>query len=175
MEKVEDGLFISVAYKGTLGNGDVFDSSEGRPPLEVQMGAGQLIKGFEAELMGMALDEKKTFTLAPEDAYGQRDDSQAHTFQRSELPPNMDPKEGETIGLTTPQGQQIPARIAKVDDTQVTVDLNHPLAGETLTFDIEVVGISETATQPAGCGCGCESEGSGGGGCGSHGDGGCSC
>ena len=75
MEKVENGIFVSVDYKGTLEDGQVFDTSHGRQPLEIQMGAGQLIKGFENELMGMALNEKKVFTLAPDDAYGQRDEN----------------------------------------------------------------------------------------------------
>lgn len=157
MQKVENGLFISVHYKGTLDNGDVFDSSEGRPPLEVQMGAGQLLKGFEAALADMALNEKKTFTLTPEEAYGPRDSKRMHSFARADVPPEMDPQVGQAIALTTPDGQQVPARIAQVDDEQVAVDLNHPLAGQALTFAIEVVGISPTATQQhAGCGGGCE-------------------
>jgi len=147
MERVENGLFVSVAYKGTLQNGQVFDSSEGRQPLEIQMGQGQVIKGFEGALEGMALSEKKTFTLDPEDAYGSRDEAYVHSFDRSELPEGMQPKIGLTVGLTTPQGQQIPARITAVEDRGITVDLNHPLAGESLTFEIEVVGISKTATQ----------------------------
>lgn len=164
MQKVENGLFISVHYTGTLDNGDVFDSSEGRAPLEVEMGKGQLINGFEAALAEMTLNEKKTFTLAPEEAYGLRDDKRLHQFARSDVPPEMDPQAGQAIALTTPDGRQVPARIAKVDDEQITVDLNHPLAGQALTFDIEVVGISPTATQqPAGCGggCNCDSDKSG--------------
>lgn len=157
MQKVANGLFVSVHYKGTLDNGEVFDSSEGRTPLEVQMGAGQLIKGFEAALADMALNEKKTFRLEPDEAYGARDDKRMHSFARSEVPPEMDPKVGQAIALTTPDGRQVPARIAAVDDEQVTVDLNHPLAGQALTFNIEVVGISPTATQShAGCGGGCQ-------------------
>ena len=169
MQKVEKGLYVSVHYKGTLDNGDVFDSSEGRMPLEVQMGAGQLIKGFEAALDDMALNEKKTFTLTPEEAYGLRDDERVHHFPRTEVPPEMNPQVGQAIALTSPDGRQIPARIAAVDDEQITVDLNHPLAGQALTFAIEVVGISPTATQAqAGCGGGC------GGGC--HDDkSGCGC
>lgn len=180
MDTVSDGLFVSVDYTGTLENGEVFDTSKGRQPLEIQMGAGQLISGFESALMGMSLNESKVFTLEPEEAYGQRDDKQTYTFQRSELPAQMDPKEGQTIGLTSQDGQQFPAFITKVDDTQVTVDLNHPLAGEKLTFDIKVVGISQTRTQPAGCGCGSGShdsancgEGCGSEGHGGHGGGGC--
>ncbi len=157
MQKVANGLFISVHYTGTLDNGNVFDSSEGRPPLEVQMGAGQLIRGFEAALADMALNEKKTFTLSPEEAYGPWDEKQMHRFARADVPPEMDPQVGQAIALTTPDGRQVPARIAEVDDERVIVDLNHPLAGQSLTFAIEVVGISPTATQQhAGCGGGCD-------------------
>ena len=157
MEKVENGVFVSVDYKGTLDNGVVFDTSQGRQPLEIQMGAGQLIKGFENALMGMTLNEKKVFTLEPEDAYGQRDESLTRSFSRSDVPPGMNPQVGMTIGLTTPEGQQVPARIVHLDDEKLTMDLNHPLAGESLTFDIEVVGISDTPTQkPMSCGSGCD-------------------
>ena len=156
MEKVETGLFVSVHYKGTLQNGEVFDTSEGRHPLEVQMGAGQLISGFENALMGMSLNEKKVFTLDPDEAYGQKDESLTHSFPREDVPAEIKPEVGQTVALASPKGQQVPATITEVDDEKVVLDLNHPLAGQTLTFDIEVVGISETATQdPAGCGGGC--------------------
>lgn len=155
MDYVENGLFVSVEYKGTLQNGELFDTSEGRQPLEVQMGAGQLIKGFEDALAGMALNEKKTFTVQPEEAYGHRIDEHVHSFARSEIPPEMDPQVGQTVALSSPDGQQIPARITGVDAEQITVDLNHPLAGEPLTFQIEIVGISKTPTQQQdGCDCG---------------------
>ena len=159
MEKVENGLYVSVDYKGTLQNGEVFDSSQGGQPLEVQMGVGQLIEGFERELMGMSLSDKKKFTLDPEDAYGQRDDSLTREFARDDFPPEMEPQVGMTIALQTPEGRQMPAQITHLDDEKLTVDLNHPLAGESLTFEIEVVGISHTATQShARCACerGCD-------------------
>ena len=171
MQKVSNGMFVSVDYRGTLDNGDVFDTSIGRQPLEVQMGAGQLIAGFENALMGMALNEKKTFTLPPEEAYGHVDDDRKHTFPASDVPSDLNPRVGQTVGLTTQDGQQIPAQIVEVNDDGVTVDLNHPLAGESLTFEIEVVGISPTPTQA--CGCDCASGGAGGN-CGTN-DGGCGC
>jgi peptidylprolyl isomerase len=160
MQKVETGQFVSVHYKGTLQNGEVFDTSEGRHPLEVQIGTGKIISGFEKALMGMSLNEKKVFTLDPEDAYGQKDDSLTHSFPRKDVPAEVNPEVGQTVALSSPEGRQVPAMITKVDDEKVVVDLNHPLAGQTLTFDIEVVGISDTATQdPAGCGgsCACSS------------------
>lgn len=160
MEKIENGLFVSVDYKGTLENGDVFDSSFDRQPLEVQMGAGQLIKGFEDALKGMTLNEKKTFSLTPEEAYGNRNEQLVHHFSRKDIPSDMNPRIGDTVALTAENGQQTPARIIEVTDENISVDLNHPLAGESLTFEIEIKGISKTATQQHGCGCG-------------HGHGGC--
>ncbi len=161
MQKVAKDMFVSVEYTGTLENGEVFDTSQGRQPLEIQMGAGQLIKGFEDALDGMALKEKKTFTLEPEDAYGQRDESLTRDFPRADVPPEMNPQVGQTVGLHDGQGQQIPATIVDVTDESVTVDLNHPMAGKALTFDIEVVSISETPTQApeceSDCGCDCSS------------------
>ncbi len=136
------------------------------------MGAGQLIKGFEAALSDMSLNDKKTFTLEPEEAYGHRNDEHMQSFPRADIPPEMDPQVGQTVALNTPDGQQIPAKIVAVDDEKITVDLNHPLAGESLTFEIKVVGISSTPTQAQdGCGCGCDSDcGTGSDGCGSGGD-----
>jgi peptidylprolyl isomerase len=157
MEKVSNGKYVRVDYKGTLRSGEVFDTSHGRQPLELKMGAGQLIEGFEKELMGMMLNEKKTFTLQPEEAYGERDESLTRIFKRSEIPPQMNPEVGQTIALSTTEGRQIPAQIVQVDDERLTVDCNHPLAGKALTFEIEVVGISDTPTQTqAGCGSGCD-------------------
>ncbi len=164
METVKNGLFVSVDYTGTLDNGDVFDSSTGKQPLEIQMGQGQLIKGFEAALMGMGLNEQKKFTLPPEEAYGQKNDAMMHSFSRTEIPGEMNPRIGDSVALTTQDGQQVPARIVDVTDESVTVDMNHPMAGKALTFEIEVMGISKTATQEQGCGCGCDH---------SHGDDGC--
>ena len=157
MEKVERGMFVSVDYKGSLENGEIFDSSHGRQPLEIQMGAGQLIKGFEKELLGMAVNEKKVFTVEPEDAYGRRDEDLSQSFARSDVPPELNPRVGMTVGVRSPEGHQIPARITYVDNEKLTLDLNHPLAGETLTFEIEVKGISNTPTQsPSACGSGCD-------------------
>ncbi|MFH1985373.1 MAG: peptidylprolyl isomerase [Pseudomonadota bacterium] len=157
METVENGLFVRVDYTGTLQNGEVFDSSRGRRPLEFKVGAGQMIPGFDAAVAGMSLNEKKTITLAPEEAYGAYDDSLTREFPRADVPPEMNPQTGQRIGMTTPDGHQIPATITQVDDEKITIDMNHPLAGESLTFDIEVVGISDTATQaPSGCGSGCD-------------------
>jgi len=158
MQKIENGQYVSVHYTGTLEDGKVFDSSEGREPMEFKMGAGQLISGFEEAVKGMTLNEKKEFTLTPEEAYGQRDESQIHEFPVSQIPEGMDPQVGQTIALSTPEGQSIPARVTARDDEKLTFDLNHPLAGESLTFAIEVVGISDSPTQAQdSCGGDCSS------------------
>lgn len=171
MEKVENGLFVKVEYKGTLANGQVFDSSHGRQPIEVQIGAGQLIKGFENALMDMSLNEKKTFTVPPEEAYGDRDPNRSRSFPTKDMPEELNPEVGQMVTLSAPDGRQMPAVITEVTDENVTLDMNHPLAGESLTFDIEIVGISKEATMaPVGCGCDCDSQPPQGGGCGCDGD-----
>lgn len=156
MQKVENGMFVSVHYTGTLDSGEQFDSSKGRTPLEFKVGDGRMIKGFDAQVVGMSLNEKKKFTLAPEDAYGERNEDYKREFPRAEIPAEINPQVGQTLALTTPEGQPFPARIVAVDDEQVVFDLNHPLAGQSLTFDIEIVGISDTPIQAQG-GCGCNS------------------
>lgn len=162
MQKVENGKFVTVEYKGTLDNGEVFDTTEGKNPIELQMGAGQIIKGFEDELLGMEVNEEKTFTLSPENAYGSRNEENMHTFSREEVPADMNPEVGQLIGLQTPDGQQIPAKVAQFDEEKLVVDLNHPLADKSLTFEIRVTGINETPTQMpesdcSSCGAGCSS------------------
>jgi len=119
-----------------------------RQPLEVQMGYGSVLPGFESALMGMSLNETKTFTLSPEDAYGHRDESRMHNFPKSDIPSGVEPEVGQILMLSKQQGQQIPARVDSIDEDKVTFDLNHPLAGKSLTF--KVMGISETATQQHG-------------------------
>jgi peptidylprolyl isomerase len=158
MNKVENNMYISVHYTGSLDNGELFDSSEGREPLEVKMGDAQLIKGFEDALMGMSLNEKKSFKLAPDEAYGPRDENLMYNFPRKDIPPGAEPQVGQMIGLQAPDGRNLPALIVQVDDEKVVLDMNHPLAGESLNFNIEVVGISDRPTQAQkGCGCGCDS------------------
>lgn len=157
MKKVENGHFVSVHYTGTLDDGAVFDSSVSRGvPLEVQIGKGQLIKGFENELMDMAVSDKKTFTLSPEEAYGNRDESLTRSFPRQSVPADMNPEVGQTVAMQTAERMQVPAQITAVNEEEITIDLNHPLAGRSLTFEIEVVGISDSPQQKTACGPGCD-------------------
>lgn len=142
MATIENGNTVQVHYTGTLDNGEVFDSSREREPLEVIIGQGQLISGFENALMGMAVNEKKTFTLEPDEAYGQRDQEAVRSFPRDQIPPGMDVQVGQMLALSTSDGQQIPAKVTELDQNSIILDMNHPLAGERLTFAIEVVCIS---------------------------------
>jgi peptidylprolyl isomerase len=142
MKTIEKDDVVKVHYTGTLSDGEVFDSSRDREPLEVTMGQGQLISGFENALMGMAVNEKKTFTLEPEQAYGQRDESAVRDYPRAQIPSEIDVQIGQILALSNPQGQQIPAKVIELDEENITLDLNHPLAGQSLTFAIEVVGIT---------------------------------
>jgi peptidylprolyl isomerase len=141
METVEKGKVVQVHYTGTLQSGEVFDSSKDREPLEVTVGEGLLISGFEEALLGMSLYQKKVFTLAPEEAYGNRDEDATRTFSQDEIPPDLNVEQGQMVALSTPEGDQIPAKVVQVDNESLTVDFNHPLAGETLTFEVEVVGF----------------------------------
>ena len=150
MKKVENGHFVKVDYTGTLKNGDVFDSSHNAHPIEVEVGAGRVIKGFEDALVGMGEKEKKTFTLSPDEAYGHRNESMEQSFMRSELPQGFDPQVGQVLALRNPQGGQFPAKVKHTDEEKITMDLNHPLAGETLTFEVKVLEIND-APSPSSC------------------------
>ena len=149
MKKVENGNFVKVEYTGKFENGETFDSNRNGHPLEVEVGAGRVIKGFDDALIDMAVDEEKTFTLSPEEAYGERNEELEQSFARTELPEGFDPQVGQVMALRNPQGGQIPAKVKHADDEKITVDLNHPLAGKTLTFEIKVMEINTEASEPA--------------------------
>ena len=133
---------VKVHYTGTLISGEQFDSSLGREPLEFIVGAGQMIKGFDEAVEGMALHEKKTVTLAPEMAYGPVFDQLINVVEKSNLPPDMNPQVGQSLVATAPDGSQTRVQVTKVEEATITIDANHPLAGKELVFDIELVEIS---------------------------------
>ena len=149
MKKVETGHFVKVEYTGKLDNGEVFHSTQNAQPVEIEVGAGKLIKGFEDALVGMAQNEKKSFDLPAEEGFGPRDENMMQTFSRSDLPGDFQPKIGDVVALSTPQGGQVPAKVKEMDDEKITVDLNHPLAGQALSFDVEIIEINEESTEPA--------------------------
>ncbi len=138
---VKEGDKIKVEYTGTLEDGTEFDSTakHGGQPLEFEVGSGQIIKGFDNAVMGMEKDEEKEITLQPDEAYGQPNPEMVKKVPRNQLPQDQEPKVGMILALGTPDGKQFPAKITEVTDEEVSIDLNHPLAGKVLTFKIKVV------------------------------------
>jgi len=138
---VKLGDTVSVQYKGVLEDGSVFDQSKEGEPLTFVLGADPMIPGFEKAVEGMKLNEEKMVTLPPEEAYGEWQETSVRKFPRSSLPEDLKPEKGMPIGMQSPTGQQMRATIVDVTDEDVSVDMNHPLAGKTLTFTIKVVEI----------------------------------
>lgn len=137
---IKDGDTVKVDYTGILEDGSVFDSSEGRQPLEFTVGSGQVIKGFDGAVMGLEVGDETEITIAPEDAYGEHKSSLVDTVSRDLVQSNdMEMEIGKTFFVQTPHGEPMPAKVVELTDDEVTFDLNHPLAGKTLTFKIKVV------------------------------------
>jgi len=179
MAKAKSGDYVKVSYTGTLDDGQVFDSNAGAQPFEFQLDAGQVIQGFNDAVKGMGKDEEKSFRLTPSEAYGDRDEELVRDFPVSALGPGAEPKEGQMIGVQSPDGRQFPARITKVDGEQMTIDLNNPLAGQPLNFRITLLEVSDQPSAGCGPSCSCSggcTPGGSGGGCTPGGSGGgCSC
>lgn len=138
---VKAGDKVRVHYKGTLTDGTMFDSSEGREPLEFTVGSGMMIKGFDNAVLGMEVGETKTVTIPYQDAYGPSNPDMILTFKLSDFPEGMNPQPGMTIGLTDNMGNNIPAIILEINGEDVVIDANMPLAGKDLIFEIELVSI----------------------------------
>lgn len=138
---VKQDSVVQVHYTGKYSDGKIFDTSEGDAPLDVTMGQGKVIKGFEDNLLGMAEGEEKTFTIAPENAYGPYHNELVMAYPKNILPPDSNPQEGAFVTLKDETGNQFRAQITKVTPESVTIDLNHPLAGKELTFKIKVVTV----------------------------------
>ena len=144
---VETGDTITLHYKGTLDDGTEFDNSYERgEPIQVVTGAGQLIEGFDNALKGMASGETKTFTLNPSEAYGERDEEATTTLSRSVFPDEFEFTSGMTVPLSGPGGQPFIATVTEVTDTDIIADLNHPMAGKNLTFEVEVLTVEANET-----------------------------
>lgn len=143
MNKAKKGDVVKVHYKGKLNSGEQFDSSEGREPLEFTIGAGQMIAGFDAAIPGMVVGEKKTITIAPENAYGKKNKEAIIEFPKSNIPPDMKLEPGMKLQLRNEAGHPVPVIVTEVKDEVVILDANHELAGKELIFDIELVEISE--------------------------------
>lgn len=135
------GNTVQVHYTGTLSDGSVFDSSRESSPIGFTLGTGQVIPGFDSAVIGMEVGEEKTFTIASAEAYGAHDPRMVQDVPRTELPPGMDLFLGMSLTASGGDGREIALVVTELTDTTVRLDANHPLAGEDLTFAIELVGI----------------------------------
>jgi peptidylprolyl isomerase len=142
MQQVKAGDVVKVHYTGKLASGEQFDSSEGREPLEFTVGAGQMIKGFDAALPGMIIGDKKTISIAAEDGYGERSEEAIIEFPKSNVPEDMKLEPGMALTLSNQQGQPVPVIVVDVKEEVIILDANHFLAGQELVFDIELVEIA---------------------------------
>ncbi len=134
MQQAKKGDTVRVHYTGKLTTGEQFDSSAGREPLEFEVGAGMMIKGFDDAVVGMVVGDKKTINIPASEAYGERNDQMVIDFPRSNFPDDMTPEIGMQLMMNNSAGQQFPVTI-------VILDANHMLAGKELVFDIEMVEI----------------------------------
>ncbi len=141
MAVAKNGDAVKVHYTGKLTNGEQFDSSIGREPLGFIVGAGQMIKGFDAALPGMELGEKKTINIPAVDAYGERSNEAIIEFDRANVPEDMKLEVGLPLTLQNQYGQPVPVIITEIKENVIVLDANHFLAGQDLVFDIELVEI----------------------------------
>ena len=141
MSQAKSGDTVRIHYTGTLQDGTEFDSSRGRDPLEFALGSGQVIPGFDAAVEGMSVGDAKSVTIEPDQAYGPRHDQLVQDVPKSALPDELEAQVGMQLQSQSPDGRVMTFVVADVRDDGITVDGNHPLAGQALTFDIELVSI----------------------------------
>jgi FKBP-type peptidyl-prolyl cis-trans isomerase 2 len=141
MSKVKADDLVRVHYTGKLSDGQVFDSSVDREPLEVKLGQGSLIPGFEKGLIDMKPNEKKTIVIAKEEAYGEKRKELFQAVKKSDLPEDLKVEVDMALMATNADGSEKQLRVAEVLEDEIVVDANHPLAGEDLTFELELVEI----------------------------------
>jgi len=141
MQSVKKGDTVKVHYRGKMTNGEIFDTSEGRDPLEFKVGAGMVIPGFDNGVLDMKQGDKKTIEIPVEKAYGPRDESLVIEFPNENLPPDLKPEEGMQLQLSNQDGEAYPVVVKSVGDKSILLDANHPLAGEDLVFDVELIEI----------------------------------
>jgi len=142
MSQAKNGDTVKTHYTGTLDDGTEFDTSAGGEPLEFVLGDGQVIPGFESAVEGMAIGDSKTVRIEADEAYGPRHDQLIQEVPLSALPDDLAPEEGMTLQSKTPDGRVAVMKVTEVTDESITVDANHPLAGEALNFEIELVAIA---------------------------------
>jgi len=141
MKAVKNGDKVKVHYTGKLTNGEQFDSSVGREPLEFTVGAGQMIKGFDDALPGMKIGDKKTVNISAEDGYGEKNEEAIIEFPKDKIPADVKLDVGMKLNMRSQDGQPMPVIVREIKDDIVVLDANHFLAGEELVFDIELVEV----------------------------------
>ena len=141
MSQAKPGDTVRMNYTGTLNNGETFDSSEGRDPLEFVVGSGQIISGLDAAIAGMAVGDKKDVNVPCAQAYGETNPDARQAVPREQIPAEIPLEVGTQLQMQTPQGQVVPVTVAEVTEAEVTLGANHPLAGQDLNFAIEIVAI----------------------------------
>ena len=141
MSEAKSGDTVSFHYTGTLSDGTTFDSSEGSDPLEAKLGEGNLIAGFESALMGMAVGDSKSFTVVADEAYGERRAELVQVLEMDSFPEGATVEIGQRYEMVNHKGNPMPVTVVAIEEEDVTVDANHPLAGQDLTFDLELVEI----------------------------------
>ncbi len=142
MEGIREGDRVQVHYTGKLQSGEVFDSSQGREPLDLTIGEGKIIPGFEQALLGMQTGDKKSFDLTPDQAFGERKDELVHVIQKEQIPSDIKLEIGMQLALEGQQKEPIPAQVVDISESTVTLDTNHPLAGKDINFEVDVVEIT---------------------------------
>ncbi len=145
MTTAQTGDIVRINYAGRLVDGTPFDSSEGRAPLEFTLGQGQVIRGLEQHVTGMQTGEKSTVTIPADEAYGPRREEAIQQLDRAKVPNGIDLAVGTQLQARTSDGGMLPITVVAMDETSVTVDANHPLAGQDLVFDVEIVEIVKAA------------------------------
>jgi peptidylprolyl isomerase len=141
MAQAQAGDLVKVHYTGRLADGTIFDTSMEREPLEFTLGGGELIPGFEQAVLGMTAGESKTATILADQAYGPHRTERVIDVERHDLPPDLHPELGQRLQMTRQDGTTINVVVTTITETQVTLDANHPLAGQDLIFDIMLVEI----------------------------------
>jgi len=141
MAAAKSGDTVQVHYQGELSGGEVFDSSRGGDPIRFTLGSEEVIPGFENAIIGMSVGDKKRVVIPTVEAYGPHLDELMLTVPSDEIPPDVKPELGDVYHLKHPDGPEFEAVIADVRDDGITLDANHPLAGEDLTFELELVAI----------------------------------
>ena len=141
MQQVQNGDTVNVHYHGTLSDGTIFDSSNGREPLTFIAGSGQVIKGFDDAVLSMKVGDKKTVHIPAHEAYGERNDDMIMEYPVSDFPADMQPAVGMELQMGDNSGNVFPVVIVEINGDMVFLDANHPLAGKDLIFDLELVTI----------------------------------